>query len=64
MCVAGIDRQNVIMGYTVVGGPGVHGAGVRNTGGLLSEETLSKLDALGKLESPMRRRLLGMVERR
>ena len=52
------------MGYTVVGGPGVHGAGVRNTGGLLSEETLSKLDALGKLESPMRRRLLGMVERR
>ena len=53
------------MGYnTVVGSPGVHGAGVRNTGGLLSEETLSKLDALGKLESPMRRRLLGMVERR
>lgn len=52
------------MGYnTVVGRPGVHGAGVRNTGGLLSKETLDKLDDLGKLESPMRRRLLGMLER-
>jgi hypothetical protein len=51
------------MGYnTVVGRPGVHNAGVRNTGGLLSEATLEKLDTLGKLESPMRRQLLGLPE--
>jgi hypothetical protein len=52
------------MGYnTVVGRPGVHGTGVRNTGGLLSEETLKRLDEMGKLESPMRRRLLGLLEK-
>ena len=50
---SGNDRQNVIMGYNTV-------TPLRNTGGLLSPESLSALDKLGRLEGDARRRLLGV----
>ena len=43
----------MIMGYNTV-------TPLRNTGGLLSPESLSALDKLGRLEGDARRRLLGV----